>query len=533
MRPSRIVQCLLTLAVVCVPPSPVLSAADPIAVQTRSGRVSGETLDDATGLVVFRGVPYAAPPVGNLRWKPPQPVAVWDGVRDCTQFPAACPQKVSNTEGQKLDEDCLYLNVWTTQAGRNVALPVMVWIHGGGLSQGWGHKPIYDGAAFARQGVVLVSINYRLGPFGFLAHPALSAESKHGVSGNYGFLDQIAALKWVQQHIRAFGGDPQNVTIFGESAGGTSVSVLCASPLAGGLFQRAILQSPWMFGFITRMAEPNFVFLKQAVGGVATAETLGLQWARGLASSQDAPTLAELRSFDAERILKATRYYKTRATVDGWLLPDRPEAVFARGRQADVPTMIGTTRNEGNFFLAWIAVDSSQQLLEKLRGFYGDQAPAVAALYQPDSQGKMRAAASQYVTDSWFLQPARNLLRGMDRVKSPAFQYEFTMPSRRYPALGAPHAIDLRYVFNTLNPSAASPGEQQFARSVMRYWVQFARTGNPNIDGLPAWPPYSTQTGAYLELGSQIQAGVHLRSRACDTLDRATAAVYQSKQNTR
>ncbi|MEO1919694.1 MAG: carboxylesterase/lipase family protein [Paracoccaceae bacterium] len=529
MKTSYIVRYVALLTVCSVSLTGFVSAADAVTVQTRCGRVSGETIDAKRTLTVFRGIPYAAPPVGNLRWRPPQSVLAWDGVRNCTEFSAACPQSISKTSTQRLDEDCLYLNVWTTQAGQDAALPVMVWIHGGGLNQGWGHKAIYNGAALARQGVVLVSINYRLGPFGFLAHRGLSAESKHGVSGNYGFRDQIAALKWVQQNIKAFGGDGQNVTIFGESAGGTSVSVLCASPLARGLFQRTILQSPWMFGFITRMAEPNIVPLRRAVGGVAGAETLGAQWAQRLFSDQDAPTLAQLRSVDADRILKATGYYKTRATVDGWLLPDRPEAVFAQGRQADVPTMIGTTRNEGNFFRNWISIASPEELVDKLGAFYGQQAQAVSALYQPDKKGNMRAAASQYVTDSWFVQPARRMLRGMARVESLAFQYEFTMPSRRYPALGAPHAIDLRYVFGTLDPESASESEQQFAKALMRYWVQFARTGNPNVEGLPAWPAYAPKTAVYLELGPKIQVGFHLRQEACDTLDRATATVYESK----
>ena len=272
---------------------------------------------------------------------------------------------------------------------------------------------------------------------------------------------------------------------------------------------------------------PNIVPLKQAVGGVASAETLGIQWAQRLIQGQDRPTLAQMRALSAQQILGASDYYKTRVTVDGWLLPDRPETMFAQGRQADVPTMIGTTRDEGNYFLNWISVDSPEALLNKLQGFYGDQAQAVAEFYRPDTQGQMRAAASQYVTDAWFLQPSRRMLRGMDRVPSSAFQYEFTMPSRRYPNLGAPHAIDLRYVFNTLDLSTASMAQQQFARNVMRYWVQFARTGNPNLEGLPEWPSFSSQTGAYLEVGPKLRAGPHLRPQACDNLDRATAKIYK------
>ncbi|MCB1122863.1 MAG: carboxylesterase family protein, partial [Verrucomicrobiae bacterium] len=226
--------------------------------QTRQGWISGWTLDPDTGLSVYRGIRYAEPPMGEMRWKPPQPVKSWGGLKTCHIFGPINPQTLPQGVNLPLSENSLYLNVWTTKANQpDAKLPVMVWIHGGALTSGWGHKPNFDGSAFASRGVVLVSINYRLGVLGFLAHPALSAESEQGVSGNYGLLDQIEALNWVRENIAQFGGDPGNVTIFGESAGGTSVAALCSSPLAKGLFHQAILQSPWMFGYTSNLTEPN------------------------------------------------------------------------------------------------------------------------------------------------------------------------------------------------------------------------------------------------------------------------------------
>ena len=270
--PSSIVQrlSLLSVSVLLVP----LALGAPIRLDT--GLVAGDVVEEGAQMLVFRGIPYAAPPVGEQRWKPPTPVDAWEGVRDAKQFSAACPQgpglaRLTGEGLPTLSEDCLYLNVWTGAAGTDAKQPVMVWIHGGGLSLGWGHQRTYDGTDLAARGVVLVSINYRLGALGFLAHPLLSAEG--GVSGNYGLLDQVAALQWVQRNIAAFGGDPGNVTIFGESAGGTSVQALLASPHAKGLFHRAIAQSPWL-------NDTNYATLKGASSTAPGAEERGRQWAQ-------------------------------------------------------------------------------------------------------------------------------------------------------------------------------------------------------------------------------------------------------------
>ncbi len=497
-------------------------------VSTKTGLVAGVVLDKQSGLTVFRGIPYAKPPVADLRWRPPQPPVPWEGVRICDKFGAAGPQSLSsNEQGEATSEDCLYLNVWTTRTGAEAKRPVMVWIHGGGLNQGWAHKPVYEGSAFAGRGVVLVSMNYRLGPFGFLAHPALSAESEHRVSGNYGFLDQIAALQWVRENIAAFGGDPNNVTIFGESAGGTCVSVLCASPLAKGLFHRAILQSPWMMGFTTQLAAPNFVFLKQPVANAASAEDLGLAWARRHVPGSEADAIRKLRSLPAAAFIDGQPYYETRATIDGWLLPAAPAETFAHGEQADIPLLIGTNRDEGNFFRSSFTFATREEFLGRLRAYFGAETEKVQALYPGESKEELRTAAARFVTDAWFVQPARQMLRGRRSAGSAAFQYEFTRGSRRFPAAGAAHAVELPYVFNTLSGAVFSAEDRKLGELMMTYWVQFATTGNPNVAGLPAWPEFSRGAERYLQLGDTIEPAARLRAEACEVLDQAAAALGQ------
>ena len=480
--------------------------------EVEQGKVSGLVLDEKTHLRVFRGIPYATPPVGELRWRLPKPPEKWEGVRKCDQFSAAAPQKLRNNRSISLNEDCLYLNIWTKRAGKPEAnLPVMVWIHGGGLNQGYGHKAYSDGKGFANRNVVLVSLNYRLGALGFLAHPELSAESPKGVSGNYGLFDQIAALRWIKNNIKAFGGDSNKVTIFGESAGGTSVSALCSSPLAKGFFARAIMQSPWMFGYVNRLAEPNIVRLKDAVGPVESAENIGLKYA-------DGQSIKDLRKLSGEEIVARSSYYKTRVTIDGWLLSAHPAEIFARGEQADVPTMIGTTKDEGGYF--WYSAKSKNRkaFADKLKAFYQDKTEAVLALYPGESQKELQKTAVNYITDSWFVQPARQLLEGMRKVESPAYQYEFIQNG------WAPHASELKYVFNTHVDSK----DDSLAKLMADQWAQFAKTGNPNGEGLPSWPLYKIDE-EYLRIGDEISVGKALKKNVCDVLDIATRGLYSSE----
>ncbi|MCH2614095.1 MAG: carboxylesterase family protein [Opitutales bacterium] len=496
-------------------------------IQIDAGKISGVTLDPESGLQVFRGIQYAQPPSVDIRWRPPQSVDSWEGVRACYTFGPASIQKMGRNAAQEQSEDCLYLNVWTTRGGEESAkLPVMVWIHGGGLNRSWGHKEFYDGTAFAKNGVVLVSINYRLGALGFLAHPALSAESPRGVSGNYGILDQIAAREWTLRNIAAFGGDPGNVTIFAESAGATSVVALCSSPLSKGLFHKAIIQSPWMFGYIDELASPNIVKLKEAVSNTPSAEQLGLDWAETKVVGSSAESLKALRALAPSEILDLVSYYRTRVTIDGWVLPDHPANVFAKGQQADVPVIIGTTRDEGAYFRSFFKLERRDDLEKKLGAFYGRAAKEGVAHYLGETPAELEQAGVQFVTDAWFVHPARQLLEGMQQVASSAFQYDFAKPNSRNPGLGAPHAIELRYVFNTLNNTDEFPENKVLADKVMNYWIQFAKTGNPNSPGLPHWPEYTVSRKRYLIFDDEISIEKDLRKRVSDTLDAVIEGIY-------
>lgn len=487
-------------------------------VTTTSGRISGVNLGEE--LTVFRGIPFAAPPVGELRWRPPQPPAKWDGVRQCDRFGDVAWQSMEGrTNPPAMNEDCLYLNVWSNNVGAKTKRPVMVWIHGGGLNRGWSSQGKYDGSAFAKEDIVFVSVNYRLGALGFLAHPGLSKESVHGVSGNYGFLDQIESLKWVRDNIANFGGDPNNVTIFGESAGGTSVAALCATPLAKGLFHRAISQSPWMFGYVTKLAEANIVRLREPVSITPSAEDLGKQWASDLVESDDTEAIAKLRSLPADELLTDQGYYKTRVTIDDWFLSDHPAAIFATGKQADVPMIIGTTKDEGNYFSNFVPQDV-EAFETGFMDFYGPAGEELVELYSRYPNQTLNAGGSRYITDAWFVHPARQLLDGMKNVSSKSFQYQYEFPSQKEPALGSPHASELKYVFGMLE-NDATEDERNVSRTMTSYWVQFAKTGDPNREGLTAWPAYDHQE-SYLKIGTQCDVGRALKKEVCDELDELT-----------
>jgi para-nitrobenzyl esterase len=497
-------------------------AERPETVSLTTGILTGEIIGDEGGVRVFRGIPYAAPPVGHRRWRAPEPPAAWKDVREATEFGAACPQQLYGGAEQVLSEDCLFLNVWAPTAESAKNAPVMVWIHGGGLNMGHAHRSFYDGSEFAKRGIVFVSINYRLGPLGFLAHPKLSEESSLGVSGNYGFQDQIAALRWVQENISAFGGDSRNVTIFGESAGGTSVAVLATSPIAKGLFHKAIIESPWMFGYVTRLAEPVFLKLRKPVANAPSAEELGTAWAEEILDASTDDVIETLRSKPWSEFFENRPYYKTRGTIDGWLLPARPEDAFLEGRQHDVPLIIGTTKHEGNYFRRSFQYEDRTEFIERLQEFYGPRAQLVLDAYPGESAEDLADAIAQYVTDAWFLQSTRQMLRGMGRVSSPAYQYLFSRTSRRFPALGSPHGIELRYVFNTLLDEFSEPRDTEIAAEMIGYWTRFAATGDPNDDAMVNWPEYELNDETYLDIGDSLAVGSRLRSIQLDVLDQAT-----------
>ena len=475
-----------------------------------SGRLSGAILDD--GVRVFKGIPYAAPPVGELRWRAPQHLKKWEGIRRATEFGSICPQPsglaaMSGGLLPKTEEDCLFLNVWTPALSSDESLPVMVWIHGGGLFLGWSNQSGYDGQKIANRGVVLVSINYRLGPLGFLAHPALTKES--GSSGNYGFMDQVAALEWVKRNIRSFGGNPNQVTIFGESAGGTSVMALLSSPSSKGLVDGAIAQSPWF-------TEKNVAELS----GEASAETMGATWTEAIAPGKG---LAALRAIPAKDLVGDGKIdLPMYVTAGGDFLPSSVESIFARGEQLDVPLIVGTNADEGTMFVAMEGYRTKADFEKGLKDLYGDAAAAMLKLYPVMQESEVRGTVNQWLTDSWFLRAARGFLESASNKTAPSYQYHFT---RAIPGntLGAHHGAELRYVFNTLGDQNTFGGETAaedlaLAESIIAYWTQFAKTGNPNLEGLEYWPEYGA-TRSYLKLGDSITSGRALGAQRLDQFE--------------
>lgn len=476
-----------------------------------AGAVRGE----AAGAVnVFRGLPYAAPPVGALRWRPPALLKAWTGVREAKAFGPACPQPrappggIYASELPQLSEDCLTLNVWAPAhpPSGSAAAPVMVWIHGGSLATGSSRESMYDGAALARRGIVVVSINYRLGVLGWLAHPELSAESPDGVSGNYGLLDQIAALTWVQRNIAAFGGDPGRVTVAGESAGALSVMYLMATPLARGLFDKVIAQSAYM------ISTPE---LKAARHGERPAEAAGLQ----LAERLGVKGLAGLRALDAaelvERAPKAG--FAPFGVVDGKVLPRQLVEVFDRGEQAPAAVLAGYNAGEIRSlrFLAAPRPASAGAYEQAIGARYGDLAEAFLRLYPSSDLAESLLAAPRDALYGW---TAERLAATQAAAGRPSFLYLF---DHGYPAaddlgLHAFHAAEIPYVFRTRDktPPAwpkppTSSAEGRFAGAVQDYWVTFVKTGAPAAAGQPAWRPYGDGR-AFMALEDVPRAKVRL-----------------------
>ena len=493
-------------------------------VKIDSGMIAGEMLDEHSGLTVYRGIPYVAPPVGELRWQPPKPVDSWEGVLEATEFGAICPQPgtlaaMSGSGLPDASEDCLFLNVWTT-ASAGQSLPVMVWIHGGGLNLGWSNQDLYDGVEMASRGVVLVTINYRLGPLGFLALPELSAESADGVSGNYGFLDQVAALEWVQRNIGAFGGDASNVTIFGESAGGTSVHALLATPMTEGLLHRAISESAWV-------TETNVTFLDRPTPFADSAEGIGETWVSSLVGEEGDRDLAALRAIPADEMIeKAGETFPPVIAVDGRFMPQPSEAIFLAGDQRDVPLIAGSNRDEGTMFAGMLGFRDAASYEKGMEELWGEQASQILKLYPAADGDELKATLNRFLTDTWFLRGTRTMLRGMEEVDSPAYQYHFTRASLTIPGWGAHHAAELGYVFNNFSGGFGGATEdrledadRRLGDAMIRYWVQFAKTGDPNVDGLPEWPQWKNGEEAYLELGDEIKVGHELGKMECDALD--------------
>ena len=521
------------------PEKPSAAKAEPERVPTSeiridSGVVRGLVVGDKKAVHAFKGIPYAAPPVGEGRWKPPQPVSPWQGVRDCFEFGAACPQKMPTLFATIPEmairvpesEDCLFLNIWTPAERTSAKLPVLYWIHGGGYVMGAASQPLYDGQELARLGCVVVSINYRLGLFGFLAHPALSKESTDKVSGNYGLLDQIDGLRWVKRNIAAFGGDPNHVTIFGESAGGMSVLCLLAAPEAKGLFHGAISQSPaWM----------NMAQLRETFPGEETAEQTGqrLLAGSGVPASADA---RQMRQLDVKALVQAAPAEPGPGAplrlkpltlwigpiVDGHVLTDNPNTLFAAGRQHAVPVIIGNTREEMSLLALGTKFPADEAAyLKQLKDDFGNLAGPVAKMYPAPDGKELKPAIIQLASDLSFVSETRHIARAHAAAGQKTFRYQFSRGSKRgfLQSLGAHHGCELAFLFQ--RPAARDDdGEMGISRTIGRYWINVAAAGDPNGQGLPAWPAYRLDSEEMVDFAADASILKRHRNDQLDVIER-------------
>jgi len=486
---NALILLLMFPAVYAATIEPLAVAADQSMVTTERGPVRGIVTDT---LHMFLGIPYAAPPVGNLRWKPPKDHVRWFMPLDARRFGSHCPQVASPFGKASVTEDCLFLNIFKpndeTSDGSSHGDPVMVWIHGGVLTVG--ESDDYIPLKLVQHGLIVVTINYRLGALGFLAHPALSAESPDHISGNYGLMDQQFALKWVQRNIAAFGGNPHNVTIFGESAGGRSVFLQLASPMATGLFHRGIVQSGAYFGL--------------SVPALADEEAHGQAFAASVGCSDQSAHC--LRSKSVKEILENWGLFDSSANVDGKVLPQSPDSAFGTGQFNHAPLIHGTNHDEWRFFVVLffdlsgspITADEYPAVVESMVG--PDAAPLVLAEYPLANFDSPDLAVGAIGTDSIFSCPAR----AVDRVlfaQVPMFTYEFNdinapevfLPPVTFP-YGATHASELRYLFKLSWGGQLDGVQKDLSNDMIRYWAQFARSGDPNSQGVPSWPQYDAST---------------------------------------
>ncbi|MDB5683538.1 MAG: hypothetical protein JWM75_1236 [Sphingomonas bacterium] len=490
---ARAVTVRIALAAAVLAAAPAAHAALTKPVKTQTGLVAGAP-GKKPGVTVFKGIPFAAAPIGNLRWKAPQPAKRWSGVRQANAYGKVCIQPPGKgrvnpatdmPDSPGMSEDCLNLNVWTPARKAGAKLPVMVWLYGGAYGEGGGSAPFSEGDNLAAKGVVLVTFNYRVGSLGFMAHPELTAESPHKASGNYALMDSIAAFKWVQANIAAFGGDPANVTIFGESAGAAMNAGLVGSPVAKGTFRRAIAESgAWMGLGIAKMI-PR-----------ATAEAAAVKAAEAIGKK----TLAELRALPAQEAFD--KLPRQGMIIDGWVIPEDLSTTFAAGRQNSVDVLVGSNGEEGSFTAGFGPPMTAATWREGAAKRWGDLAEVGLAAYPATTDDEARKVASVPFSDTlaWHM---RLFAERQAKIGKKAWLYYFTHqppydPGK--PNLGAAHTAEIPYVFDNLEAprtfpgqssvalASADPREQAFADQVSSYWVNFARTGNPNGAGLPQWP---------------------------------------------
>jgi para-nitrobenzyl esterase len=502
-------------------------------VRIESGTIKGS---QQNGVLAFKGIPFAAPPVGPLRWRPPQPVAAWSGTRPAKDYGPDCMQLPFPSDaaplGGPVNEDCLYLNIWKPAAPSSRKLPVMVWIYGGGFVNGGTSPAVYDGKHFAEDGVIFVSINYRIGRFGFFAHPALTQEHPDEPHGNYGYMDQIAGLKWVQKNIAAFGGDPNQVTVFGESAGGGSVLMLLTSPMAQGLFQRAIVESgggrdPIMGERYLSNAGPR---------GMPSAEDLGIAFAKSAGiTDTGAAGLAQLRDLPADKIVAglnlAAMFGGGAATysgpvIDGRIVREGPEAALLTGRWAKVPVMIGANSADIGFPMG--------RTIDELIAPFGTNAEKAKAAYDPDRSGNVMMVGTRISMDQIMVEPSRFVARTVAAQGLPAYEYRFSYvaESLRAKLPGAPHATEIPYVFYTVDAAykdKLTAHDSSASKTTHQYWVNFAKTGDPSGAGLPAWPTQNPKTDIIMDFTNSgpVAGPDPWKAR----LDLTAAKVEQSKAN--
>jgi para-nitrobenzyl esterase len=475
------------------------SFADSLTVKTEQGKVTGKTINDGK-VKAFLGLPYAAPPVGDLRWKAPEPPAKWKGERDATKFGAHCAQNLVFADmifqGPPASEDCLFLNVYApADATGKSKLPVMFWIHGGGYSGGGSDEPRHNGDFLPLKGVVLVTINYRLGVFGFLATSDLAKEA-NGAAGNYGLLDMVAGLQWVKENIKKFGGDPGNVTIFGESAGSFAVSTLMAAPAANGLFHKAIGESGGAFSDVLPMDT------------LEAREKKDDDWVAGLGVK----SLADLRALPTEKVLDGAKAKKGgfSSVVDGKFLTEPVPDTYAAGKQAHVPLLAGWNRDEGSFLGNGMTAEKWKGMAAAL---FKDRAAEFLTLYPGDTDEQAVNSAIDYGSDAFIAFSTWKWLEA-DRKTSdqPVYRYHFELratPSKFHPGTFAFHSDDIEYVFGTLDTRpgfVVRPEDRTLSDQMMGYWTNFAKTGDPNGAGLPPWPKYD-KDDSLIHLNDPITSG--------------------------
>jgi len=479
------------------------NAADEVTIA--NGKLEGTSNADHT-VRMFKGIPFAAPPVGDLRWNAPQPAASWTGVRQADRFGSACLQ--TNVFGDiyfrdaQPSEDCLNLNIWIPANPASAKLPVFLWYYGGGFVAGANSEPRYDGENLAKKGVIVVEPNYRLGVFGFFSHPELTKESGHSASGNYGLLDQVAALQWVVNNISAFGGDPHNITIGGESAGSLSVSALMASPLSRDLFQKAL-------------GESGAFFTSGPTGGLrpkplAEAEKSGVEFAKSLGAN----SLAEMRAKPANDLLQAAaklnRGFAFGASIDGYYLPSDLETIYAQGAQSHVPLLAGWNADEGKMFVLFAPQKpTAKSFAEQAKARFGDHAEDLLKLYPATTDQEAVLSAEALASDD-FIASATWKWIDMQRQtgNSPVYAYHFEQVPAVKPGakigpipaseMGSRHACEIEYVFQTLKSQEGVPWTEddfKVSDAMSSYWVNFVKNGNPNGNGLPDWPTYDSKDG--------------------------------------